>query len=225
MAKNIINNIKTLSIMADKKINNNGYEFVDLELPSETLWSTSNVGASKPTEYGLYFQWGDTVGYSSEKIGKRRSQKKFSSKWTDYKMNPSKDGKTFTKYTVPLDELNLEDDAANVYMGGDWHIPSPEQFVELLDNTTNEFIIKNGIKGILFISKKNASKSIFFPATGNVVDGVVHGIGNYISLWTSKLSDETADAAQEFGIYSKSKVAKIFSSFIFSGHSVRGVIG
>ena len=39
-----------------KKINNNGFEYIDLGLPSGTLWATCNVGASKPSDAGLYFQ-------------------------------------------------------------------------------------------------------------------------------------------------------------------------
>ena len=45
-----------------KKIDANGYGFVDLELPSGTLWATQNVGASKPSDCGLYFQWGSVDG-------------------------------------------------------------------------------------------------------------------------------------------------------------------
>ena len=40
----------------DKKINNNGYDYVVLGLPSGTLWATCNVGADRPSDYGLYFQ-------------------------------------------------------------------------------------------------------------------------------------------------------------------------
>lgn len=40
----------------DNEIDN--YEYVDLGLPSGTLWATCNVGASKPEEYGNYFAWG-----------------------------------------------------------------------------------------------------------------------------------------------------------------------
>ena len=40
------------------------YEFVDLGLPSGLKWASCNVGASKPEEYGLYFAWGETQGYS-----------------------------------------------------------------------------------------------------------------------------------------------------------------
>lgn len=39
-------------------MNNNGFNYIDLELPSGTLWTTCNVGAENPEETGLYFQWG-----------------------------------------------------------------------------------------------------------------------------------------------------------------------
>ena len=101
----------------DKEINNNGYDYVDLGLPSGTLWATCNVGADKPTDFGLYFQWGDTSGYTADQVGK---DKQFN--WSDYKWNPSGDGKTFTKYNTTGATLELTDDAAHVHMGGSWHI-------------------------------------------------------------------------------------------------------
>jgi len=38
----------------------NGHEYVDLGLPSGTLWAKYNVGAKIDTDPGLYFAWGDT---------------------------------------------------------------------------------------------------------------------------------------------------------------------
>lgn len=35
------------------------YEYVDLGLPSGTLWCTVNVGAKEETEYGNYYSWGE----------------------------------------------------------------------------------------------------------------------------------------------------------------------
>lgn len=53
------------------------YDYVDLGLPSGTLWATCNVGASKPSEYGLYFQWGDTKGYTKDQVGTGDGKKAF----------------------------------------------------------------------------------------------------------------------------------------------------
>ncbi len=38
----------------------NGYEYVDLNLPSGILWATCNVGAASPEGFGDYFAWGET---------------------------------------------------------------------------------------------------------------------------------------------------------------------
>ena len=61
----------------EKNINNNGYDYVDLGLPSGTLWATCNVGASKPSELGLYFQWGDTKGYKEDQVGMEKRKENF----------------------------------------------------------------------------------------------------------------------------------------------------
>ena len=37
----------------------NGRKYVDLGLPSGTLWATMNVGANHPEDYGDYFAWGE----------------------------------------------------------------------------------------------------------------------------------------------------------------------
>ena len=37
----------------------NGYEYVNLGLPSETKWANYNIGATVPYEYGDYFAWGE----------------------------------------------------------------------------------------------------------------------------------------------------------------------
>ena len=41
----------------------NGFEYVDLGLPSGTMWATCNVGADKPEDQGLLFQFGRVDGY------------------------------------------------------------------------------------------------------------------------------------------------------------------
>ena len=45
------------------------HEYVDLGLPSGTLWATCNIGANSPEEAGLYFAWGETQGYTAEQVG------------------------------------------------------------------------------------------------------------------------------------------------------------
>ena len=38
----------------------NGHDYVDLGLPSGTLWATCNIGADNPKGCGDYFAWGET---------------------------------------------------------------------------------------------------------------------------------------------------------------------
>lgn len=207
------------AIMDEKKIDNNGHPYVDLCLPSKTLWSTMNVGASKPSEYGLYFQWGDVQGCTFDQVG---TKKKFSLDWSDYKWGVAPN---FTKYNTNGSTLELEDDAAHVNMGGDWHIPTPKQCQELIDNTTSEWTTQDGVNGRLFTSKKDSSKSIFIPAAGGAWDGSLNVSGVVGSVWSSVLSAGGVDYGQYLGFFSDGALLDSYGSGRYYGFSVRGVIG
>ena len=197
----------------DKVVNNNGFEYVDLGLPSGTLWATMNVGASNPLNSGLYFQWGDTQGYTKDKIGKDKRFNLDNYKWFDA------DNSTFTKYKTTRATLELEDDAAHIYMGGDWHMPTPEQIQELIDNTTKYFTIRE----MKLVSKKDESKYIFFPCGGFSCDGSADKNGGYGGFWTSMLDEDYVNYGNNF--YFNSKFSCLDGFDRFNGSSVRGVIG
>ena len=199
--------------MAEKKIYNNGYEYVDLELPSGTLWATCNVGANEPSDFGMYFQWGDTVGYTAEQVGK---DKEFND---DYKWGKGPD---FIKYNTTNATLKLEDDAANHYMEGSWHIPTPEQIQELIDNTTSNWVAQDVINGRIFTSKNNG-KSIFIPAAGIAYNNSIRNTEWYGYVWSSMLNASSVDYGQ-FLYFNSSSVYLDYYDRNF-GHSVRGVIG
>ena len=194
------------------------YEAVDLGLPSGTKWASQNVGARKPSDYGLYFQWGDTQGYTAEQVGTGDGKKEFTRK--DYKWNPSGDWKTFTKYATTGATLELEDDAAHVHMGGSWHMPTTAQIKELIntENTTTAKTTNEGVSGITFTSKKDASKSIFIPAAGKASYGSIQDL--YFShVWSSMM--ETYNI-----IYANVLIDSGLTYYDrFYGYSVRGVIG
>lgn len=206
----------------NKGINNNDYAYVDLGLPSGTLWATKNVGASKPSDYGLHFQWGDTVGYTAAQVRTGEGKKKFASDWSDYKWYDTV-GKTFTKYTTTGEALNLEDDAAHVHMGGDWHMPSLTQFQELLSNSTNTWTSQDGVNGRLFTSKSDTSKFIFIPAAGFAYDGSVSYVGVVAEVWTSMLNADNVSSGHN--LLFNSDDAGLGSSYRYGGFSVRGVVG
>ena len=104
------------------------YEYVDLGLPSGTLWATCNVGASSPEEFGDFFCWGETSAkdwyeYSTYKycMGSHLTLTKYCNN-SEFGYNGFTDDKTV---------LDPEDDAATVNMGEDWCTPSPDQLNEL----------------------------------------------------------------------------------------------
>ena len=108
--------------------------YVDLGLPSGTLWATMNVGASDPLSGGKNFAWGETSGKSRFNwgtykygIGTRDAyDPDYPDVLTKYVTN-SKYGTVDNKT-----ELELMDDAAYVNWGQDWRTPSSEQWEELL---------------------------------------------------------------------------------------------
>ena len=196
----------------------NGHDYVDLGLPSGTLWATMNVGASKPSDYGLYFQWGDTQGYTQDQIGK---DKQFS--WNDYKWSIDGSGSNFSKYTTNGATLELEDDAAHVNMGGDWHMPTPTQIRELIDNTTTAWTTSNGT-GMTFTSRTDRTKSIFIPAAGGAWLGSLHSSGYFGSVWSSMLGTGNVDSGQYLYFYSGNALLSYYYDR-GCGFSVRGVLG
>ena len=107
------------------------HEWVDLGLPSGTLWATCNVGANTPEEYGDYFAWGETepkdyYGWNTYKWcnGSRYTLTKYCTD-SSYGYNGFVDNKA---------ELDPEDDAAYVNWGSSWRIPTTEQQCELYEN-------------------------------------------------------------------------------------------
>ena len=167
----------------------NGHEYVDLGLPSGTLWATMNVGAEKVTDYGLYFAWGETQGYTASQVP---SDKKFS--WSDYKFNPSGDGSTMSKYNATDGKtvLDLEDDGVNVNWGGFWQMPIKEAWSELLntqyvENTSVFNYNDSGVNGYLFTSVSNGN-TLFIPMAGFYFNGNNQYIGNSCVVWSSSLN-------------------------------------
>ena len=65
-------------------------------------------------------------------------------RFNDYKWTPSGDRTTMTKYnsTDHKSTLDPEDDAAHVNMGSDWRMPTKDDIIELLQNTTQELYAK-----------------------------------------------------------------------------------
>ena len=143
--------------------------------------------------------------------------------WSEYKFSTDESDSNFRKYTTTGATLELEDDAAHTNMGGDWHIPTPEQCQELIDNTTSEWITQDGVNGRSFTSTKDNSKSIFIPAAGIAQDDSVLNSGNLGSVWSSMLDTDDVYSGQALDFLSG--VVLLSGGDRYIGHSLRGVIG
>ena len=163
----------------DKKITvKDTRKYVDLGLPSGTLWATCNIGASKPEEFGLYFAWGETKGHTSDTSDGHKFEIK-NYKWSDFNSKYPK----LLKYRINRNSiadkkvLDPEDDAATVNWGSKWQIPSLEQIKELCDSTytTAEWTTLNGVNGRKITSKKN-DNWIFLPAANIIITAGSSGI-------------------------------------------------
>lgn len=160
-----INNFINEKLKITKKMLNNQYEFVDLGLPSGTLWAKCNVGAKEEHEYGWYFAWGET-------------ETKDTYNWDTYKFSIEQNVEddvqqsNMSKYNYKdnIKKLQPEDDVVNVIMGNNCHIPTKAQFDELL-TLKNEWVenYKNtGVNGRLFNGKNG--NTLFLPFAGYMKD-------------------------------------------------------
>lgn len=169
-------------------------EYVDLGLPSGTLWATCNVGANAPEEYGDYFAWGET-------------EPKESYASSTYKWYESVQANTelYSKYVVHTDVsgfmdnknvLDSEDDAAIVNWGNEWCTPSFDQINELINTkyTTHKWTTQNGVEGFLLTSKKN-NNSIFMPASGYKLGKELAQDGAIGCYWSKAVVADAPDRA------------------------------
>lgn len=164
-----------------------GHDYVDLGLPSGTLWATSNIGTKSPKDKGDEFAWGETTTNTPTTNTKK------------YKFN--KDGK-FTKYCLDstigvvdsLVVLQPKDDAATVNWGRKWCMPTHLQMEELRTYCNFEKITNHSdkhhyfLQGYIITSKLNGNK-LYWP------------IGNSVTVyWTSSL-DVSRNSCAEFYLY------------------------
>ena len=194
-----------------------GHDYIDLGLPSGTLWAMMNIGANAPEEYGDYFAWGETApkdyyDWSTYQWcnGSKNTLTKYCTN-SSYGNNGFTDGKT---------ELDPEDDAAYVNWGPEWRMPSLAQIQELCENCTSQWTAVNGINGRLFTSNINGA-SLFLPAAGSWGDELV-GLGTGGLYWSRTLIASRPYCAYGLNFYSD-YVSLDGSWYRDYGHSVRAV--
>ncbi len=190
------------------------YPYVDLGLPSGTLWAKCNVGATQPNEIGDYFAWGETAP-------------KDMYDWKTYKYGVgTEDGydvESLTKYNFgnfageidTLSTLVPEDDAATVNLGEEWRMPTNEDFNELLRECyiviTFNYGYNHNQLGIIVYKAKNAEDKgkiieyrmtpsdeynvakdthIYIPGGGIHLNSIEDDPGYWGNYWTSTLNKD-----------------------------------
>lgn len=141
----------------------NGHGYVDLGLPSGTLWATCNIGASSLASYGEYFAWGEVQSKSNYYFQSGRTYKK----------------------TIPEIVGNPKYDAARLKWGSGWRLPSKAEFKELIDKCTWVWTNLYGHEGYKIVGPND--NSIFLPAAGQKRENTYfENIGRYWSYTQTK---------------------------------------
>lgn len=153
-------------------------EYVDLDLPSGLKWAIKNLGASKPSDYGDYYAFGETKTKEKYTLGNYKWEK----------------GGRYTKYTDKDRKIILEpkDDAATAKLGAPWRMPTSEDIKELCSNCTWTWTKQDGTGG--FEVKGKNGNSIFLPAAGYRRDLGTLDTGKKGYYWSA--SREMGNAAE-----------------------------
>lgn len=176
----------------------NGFEYIDLGL--SVNWATCNVGADNPLDGGLYFQWGDTVGYTRNDL--LNKIKNFS----------------LEEYTIEhRDNLTLDMDAANVYMGGNWRMPTVEECEELIKKMHKHYKTLDNKSYITFPIQRG---EMVFPVLGCLFNHDVDYASESGYMWTSTYGS-TTPKCMVFDRYGNIDMA---SGVPHAGFSIRAVL-
>ncbi len=202
-------------------------EYVDLGLPSGLKWAKCNLGASKPSESGDYYAWGETAP-------------KAEYTWATYKWMQAgqSDWKYITKYTfadgvtegIWYDSarefigdnktvLVAADDAATQQLGSPWRMPTIDEIQELLVNCTWTWTTQDGVNGYQ-VDGPNGN-AIFLPAAGyRKVSGLKYA-GSQGYCWSSSLSTTESNCAYSLDLHSDRYL--IARTYRYFGYTVRPV--
>lgn len=163
----------------------NLHSWVDLGLPSGTLWANMNIGANTNYDYGDYFAFGEI----SEK-----------SSYTE---------ENYDHYGMAIGEYSGQErfDAATSIWGGGWRTPTHNEILELDRYCTTSIVQLTDNFGqahsVCRIQGTN-EKSIYMPLSGYYRDESLRddGVrGRYWSSTPSALGTDDQDCAYDLNVY------------------------
>ena len=175
----------------------NGYEYVDLGLPSGLKWATCNVGASSAEEYGDYYAWGEIETKS------------------EYDESNSK---TYGKSMSDISG-NSTCDVARAKWGGSWRMPTKEECSELILECKWQWTTQNGKNGYK-VTGPNGN-SIFLPAAGYRYGSSLYYAGENGYYWSS--TPYESNDYRAYYLYFLSSYRNVDWSNRYYGLSVRPV--
>jgi uncharacterized protein (TIGR02145 family) len=189
-------------------------------------WADINVGANEPWEAGYYFWWGDAVGYKWENgkwVASDGSNSNFS-----FGNTP-----TYNKSVVTLQSegwitaegfLVPEHDAAKKHCGGDWRMPTKQEFDDLNNKCDWSWTIMNGVAGYVVRGRGDyAFNSIFLPCAGYGHGTSLSNAGSHGYYWSSVSYSDRSDLARNF--YFNSSEFYMYGNYRDCGQSVRPIQG
>ena len=186
----------TYKSISPNKVEDPNPDYVDLGLPSGTLWATKNVGATSPEEYGNYYAWGE-IETKEEYLSD----------------NCSTSG-------IALDDIsgNSQYDAATANLDTTWKMPTKLDLEELINNCTLEATTLNSVNGYKIVGPNG--NSIFVPSGGykySTESNAYVGVSSY--YWSS--TPDNNYQAYELKVNSDTMI--IESSFREYGFNIRPI--
>ena len=176
-----------------------GHEYIEI---CGIKWAVTNVGANTEIDSGLYFAFGEKQGYTAEQVCS--SERRF----------------------IRNEYTDVEFDTVNVYWGGNWRLPTVDEFNSLIFSATNEWV-KNyqgsGVNGRLFTDKTDSSKKLFFPSAGCCINSSLFYAGSVGRYWSSSLLSYSVDTGKS--LYFSYWCSSMDFNDRCIGLSIRGVIG
>ena len=195
----------------------NDHEFVDLGLPSGTLWATCNVGADTPEDYGDYFAWGESEIKAVYKFVTYKFGNSIDSTLTKYCNNPYYG---YNGFSDTLTVLQKDDDVVSIQWGDEWRLPTKKEWEELYQNTNVTWTTQNGVNGRLLTAANG--NSLFLPAGGYRGGKCFWKVGSGGYYWSSSLYNDFPYSAYFFG-FNYSDYYGWSSTNRYLGQSVRAV--
>ena len=176
--------VVTIAVMAALNAQSAAHQKVQL-WEGGPYWATTNIGAEKPEDYGLYFWWGDTVGHRPTLDGTFNFN--FSSSNSDiYTYGKSVSELKSAGWVTSDGMLAPEHDAAHVKWGSGWRMPTSEEMKDLCNKCDWIWTTMNGVNGYAVRGRgAYASNSIFLPAAGSCYGTSLNNSGSYGHYWSS----------------------------------------